>query len=251
MEIDEYRKMFEAEEQHFWFRASRAIVARWLERAMAEGGMNADAILVDVGAGTGGMLARLRGRCRTIGVEYAPAGVAFARSRGLEVVRGGLPDLPLRSGAFDLALSMDVFEHLEDDQAAMRAVRRVLRPGGRLIATVPALRWLWSAHDEALHHFRRYHRDELAQRLEAAGFAIERLSYYNTVLLPPIAAVRLAQRLMPRRRAATSGAAVSDVGHVPALLNGALERLFAAEGPLLEHIALPIGTSLIVDARAR
>ncbi len=252
MELDEYKKMFEAEERHFWFRASRQIVQGWLERAMAEAGMDRGARLVDVGAGTGGMLARLGGTCRTLGVEYSPAGVAFARSRGLDVVRGGLPDLPLRDGAFDLALSMDVFEHVEDDVAAMRGIRRALRPGGRLITTVPALQWLWSEHDVALHHHRRYHKAEFAERLQAAGFEIVHLSYYNSLLLPPIAAVRLAGRLRGRPAAAVNGQApASDVTDVAAPLNAVLTRIFASESQILRVTNLPIGASLIADVRAR
>lgn len=251
MELDEYKKMFDAEERHFWFRASRQIVQGWLERAMAEAGMDRSARLVDVGAGTGGMLARLVGTCQTLGVEYAPAGVAFARSRGLDVVRGGLPDLPLRDGTFDLALSMDVFEHVEDDVAAMRGIRRALRPGGRLITTVPALQWLWSEHDVALHHHRRYHKAEFAERLERAGFEIVHLSYYNSLLLPPIAAVRLAGRLRGRGGPAQPGQMpASDVGEVPGPLNELLTRIFASESSLLRMTNLPVGASLIADVRA-
>jgi SAM-dependent methyltransferase len=252
MQIDEYQKMFEAEERHFWFRASRTIVAGWLHRAMREAELGADAALVDVGAGTGGMLSRIAGSARCLGVEYAAAGVALCRSRGLRVVRGGLPQLPLRDADFDVALSMDVFEHVEDDAAAVREVRRVLRPGGRLIATVPALRWLWSEHDEALHHFRRYHRRDFDALLRDNGFEVVRLSYYNTLLLPPIATVRLAGRL---RRAVGLGPAAdevaSDVETLPAAVNDALHRIFASEAGLLARTNLPIGASLIVDARAR
>lgn len=249
MQYDEYQKMFEAEERHFWFRASRSIVERWLERAMCEAGLGSDATLVDVGAGTGGMLGRIAGRARCIGVEYSPAGVAFCRSRGLRVVRGGLPELPLRPAGFDLALSMDVFEHVEDDAAAVAAVAAALRPGGRLIATVPALQWLWSEHDEALHHHRRYHKADFAALLEGAGFEVVRLTYYNSLLLPPIAAARLLGRL--RRKQRTEQVPSSDVSELPGPVNEALFRVFASEKGLLERFSMPIGASLLVDARRR
>ncbi len=258
MELDEYRKMFEAEERHFWFRGSRAVVLDWVVRAVEESGRGGSAEpgstlrIVDVGAGTGGMLTRVAShfgpRCQVLGVEYAAAGVAFARSRGLQVVRGGLPALPLRDGGFDLALSMDVFEHVEGDVAAMAAVRRALRPGGRLVTTVPALRWLWSEHDEALHHFRRYHRAELLERLRQAGFKIRHASYYNGFLLPPIAAVRVLGRLRGKR--ASTQTPTSDVAEVPEPFNGALAAVFASEAAWLRHAPLPVGASLIVDAEA-
>ncbi len=245
METAEYRTMYEAEERHFWFRGSRRVILDWVDRALADRSGDDRPAIVDVGAGTGGVLARLDGRGEAWGAEWSPEGAAFIRSRDLRVVRAGLPALPFRDGAFDLALSLDVFEHVADDGAAMAEVRRILRPGGRLIATVPALRWLWSEHDEALHHHRRYHLAELRQRLLDAGFTIRRLSYYNTLLLPPIALIRLAGRLRPRPAAATS-----DVAMPPAPLNQALATIFGAEVHLLSRFRLPVGASLIVDAQA-
>lgn len=247
MESHEYQVMFDAEERHFWFCGSRRVIFAWLDRALAEIDAQPRPRIVDVGAGTGGVLTRLCERGDAWGVEWSAEGAAFIRSRALPVIRGGLPNLPLATGGFDAAVSLDVFEHVADDVAAMADVRRVLRPGGRLIATVPALRWLWSEHDVALHHHRRYHLAEFRVRLEAAGFRIRRLSYYNTLLLPPIAAVRLLGRLRRRPEAATAN---SDVALPPAAINSALTTLFGAEAHLLAHMRLPVGASLIVDAEA-
>ena len=247
MERHEYQVMFEAEERHFWFRGSRRVIFSWLDRALAEIAAGQRVRMIDVGAGTGGVLARLCERGDAWGVEWSAEGAMFIRGRQLPVIRGGLPNLAVATGRFDLAVSLDVFEHVADDIAAMADVRRVLRPGGRLIATVPALRWLWSEHDEALHHHRRYHLAEFRCRLEAAGFRIRRLSYYNTLLLPPIAAVRMLGKLRPRRE---RGEASSDVSLPPAPLNSALATLFGAEAHVLAHMRLPVGASLIVDAEA-
>ena len=247
MQSHEYQVMFDAEERHFWFRGSRRVIFSWLDRALAEIATEKRSRIIDVGAGTGGVLANLCERGDAWGVEWSAEGAAFIRSRQLPVMRGGLPHLPLASDRFDAAVSLDVFEHVADDIAAMADVRRVLRPGGRLIATVPALRWLWSEHDEALHHHRRYHLAEFRCRLEAAGFRIRRLSYYNSLLLPPIAAVRLLGKLRSRPE---SSQASSDVSLPPAPLNSALAALFGAEAHLLAHMRLPIGASLIVDAEA-
>ncbi len=241
--------MFEAEQRHFWFRGSRAVVESWLRRAIAEAELGDRPSLIDVGAGTGGMLDRISGLCDAWGVEYSPDGAAFSHSRGVRVLRGGLPHLPLASDGFDLALSMDVFEHVEDDVAAMADVRRVLRPGGRLIMTVPALQWLWSRHDEALHHHRRYDRAMLVSRLEQAGFRVARCSYYNSLLLPPIAAARFAGRLKQRLAPSTTPPS-SDVSDVYEPLNGLLAGIFAAERHLLAVGSLPLGASLIADCVA-
>ena len=249
MERHEYQVMFDAEERHFWFRGSRRVIFSWLDRALRENAGAARPRIIDVGAGTGGVLARLCERGDAWGVEWSGEGAAYISSRGLPVVRGGLPHLPLADASFDAAVSLDVFEHVEDDAAAMADVRRVLKPGGRLIATVPALRWLWSEHDEALHHFRRYHLEDFRSRLVAAGFRVRRLSYYNTLLLPPIATVRLLGRLRgPRRLGAAPPS--SDVSLPLAPINDLLAAVFGAETHLLKRLSLPIGASLIVDAEA-
>ncbi len=249
METSEYRTMFDAEERHFWFRASRRIIMSWVDRALDEAVPPAGVRVLDVGAGTGGVLSKLAERSEAWGAEFSAEGAAFIRSRDLRVVRAGLPQLPFRDGAFDVVVSLDVFEHVQDDLAAMAEVRRVLRPGGRLIATVPALQWLWSEHDEALHHHRRYHLRQFRQGLEAAGFSVRRLSYYNTLLLPPIAATRMWGRLRGRLRR-SRGQSTSDVSIPPAPLNHALTAIFGAEVHWLERFRLPLGASLIVDAQS-
>ncbi|MCO4760719.1 MAG: class I SAM-dependent methyltransferase [Myxococcales bacterium] len=241
--------MFDAEQRHFWFRGSRAVVQSWLTRAISELGTDGLPSLVDVGAGTGGMLERISSQCDAWGVEYSPDGAAFCHSRGVRVLRGGLPHLPLTSDRFDLALSMDVFEHVEDDVAAMADVRRVLRPGGRLIMTVPALQWLWSEHDEALHHHRRYDKQMLETRLGEAGFRVVRCSYYNSLLLPPIALARFAGRLKDMAFPSTT-APSSDVGNVPEPFNGILTAIFSSERHLLARGRLPLGASLIAECEA-
>ena len=250
MEAAEYQRMADAEERHFWFRGSRTVIFTWLDVALADlaaGTASPPITLLDVGAGTGGTLAAIASRFNGLsasGVEISPIALALARQRGADVTAGALPDLPVHSHSVDIALALDVFEHVEDDIAAMRDVRRVLRPGGRLIATVPALAWLWSEHDVALHHYRRYDRNLLVERLRMAGFVVRRVSYYNAALLAPIAAVRLAARL----RRGPARAARSDLAPLPAWINEPLAALFGAERFVLARMALPLGASLIVDA---
>ena len=250
METAEYQKMFEAEQSHFWFRGSRKVVFSWLDRAMDELGDVRVLRLLDVGAGTGGVLSRMVSRCDAWGVEASEAGAEFISRRGVRVVRGMLPHLPFRDDSFDVAVSLDVFEHVEQDLEAMREVRRVLRPGGRLITTVPALKWLWSEHDVALHHHRRYRLSEFRDRLDDAGFVRVRLSYYNSLLLPPIAAVRLAGGLKTRLFGERSGEPKSDVAIPPRPLNEALAAVFGSEAGLLRWVSLPLGASLIADLKA-
>lgn len=247
MQRDEYRIMREAEERHFWFRGSRAVIFSWIDRALAGRGQRA--VALDVGAGTGGVLEALGDRCRAWGAEFHADGARYCAERGLDVVQARLPVLPFADDTFDLLVSLDVFEHIEDDLAAIREARRVLKPGGVMVTTVPALRWLWSEHDEALHHFRRYDLAEFSARLTAAGFRIQRISYYNATLLAPIAAVRLAGRALRPFRASTA-APSSDVSVPPAPINEVLTKLFASERLVLERWRLPIGASLIAEVVA-
>ncbi len=242
--------MHEAEARHFWFRGCRNVVRGWLADATEAIDSSAHPIrLLDVGAGTGGMLESLPAHYDSIGVEYHAAGASYCAQRGVRVVQGALPSLPFADDSFDAVLSMDVFEHIEADIDAMKEVRRVLRPGGRLITTVPALPWLWSKHDEALHHHRRYVKDAFVSKLQEAGFVVRRCTYYNALLLAPIATARLVGRFMDQMRA-DDAVIQSDVGHVIEPLNSVLAALFSSERTLLKGIDFPLGASLIADCES-
>jgi SAM-dependent methyltransferase len=177
------------------------------------------------------------------GVELASQSLEVARARGVGPVLPGSLDEPLPFGddAFDLALALDVLEHVRDDGAALRELARVVAPGGRLLVTVPQYGWLWGEHDVLSHHHRRYTRALLLGRAAAAGFVTERVTAFNAVLLAPIAVARLAQRA--RRRAQPA----SDLGRTPqGPVNAALESLLRAEAALIRRGRdLPAGVSLL------
>jgi SAM-dependent methyltransferase len=177
-----------------------------------------------------------------VGVEIDPALREHARARGLDVRAGSLPDdVPLEAGRWDAVCLFDVLEHVADDAGALAACRRLLAPGGRLIVTVPAYAWLWSRHDELLGHRRRYTTGSLRAVALAAGFAVERLTYFNTLLAPPIMAVRLARTALRRQG--------HDLGRPAPLVNRLLARAFAAEARLLRRVSLPFGISVLLIAR--
>ena len=157
----------------------------------------------------------------------------LASDRGLApIVRGKLPHgLPLDAGVFQCVTLLDVLEHIEDDRATLEAVHRVLAPAGQLLITVPAFPFLWGEHDVAHHHQRRYRAKGLRQLLEATGYEITRLSYYNTWLFPVVAAVRLLRRCFPGGEA--SGNAGAELSMPPAAVNTLLATLFASERYLL------------------
>jgi SAM-dependent methyltransferase len=233
-----YPRLYELEDRHWWFRGRRAVIRALLERGEAP----AHPRVLDAGCGTGRNLAELRAGAATLhGVDSAPEAVEFCRKRGLDgVTESELDVLPFQDASFDLLLATDVVEHLDDDVGALRELRRVAAPGARLLLTVPAYQWLWSAHDESHQHRRRYTRPELVARVRAAGWEPTVASYFNALLLPPIA---VARRL-------NKGNGRSDYDRTPPWLNAALERPMRLEAELIRRGAeLPAGVSIGLVAR--
>lgn len=241
----EYRKV---EDVHWWFVGRRRILLQLLGRYIGPNGMRERRIL-DVGCGTGTMLTHLASFGRAEGVDIDDEAIGYCRERGLENVRlGEAAALPYEDGTFDLVTALDVVEHLDDDTAALREMRRVLRPGGQLLVTVPAHRFLWGDQDEVNQHKRRYVARELSDRLTESGFDIVRLTYMNALLFPPIAAARLVRRLEHRVRPQTE--AQSDFRYpAPAPVNFVLGHVFGAEGVVLRRMNIPLGVSIVALAK--
>lgn len=228
----------EEDRAHWWFQGRRAVLLSELARRLPQGPSR----LAEIGCGSGGMLESLARFGTAVGVETDPALREHARARGLDVRAGSLPDdVPLETGRWDAVCLFDVLEHVADDAGALAACRRLLAPGGRLIVTVPAYAWLWSRHDELLGHRRRYTTGSLRAVALAAGFAVERLTYFNTLLAPPIMAVRLARTALRRPD--------HDLARPAPLVNRLLARAFAAEARLLRRVSLPFGISVLLIAR--
>ena len=235
------RQHFEMEERHWWFVARRGILLNLLDRSLPK---NARLDILDAGCGGGATMEALSRYGRVRGMELSAEAVDFNRSRGRDVVEGAIEKIPFPDASFDLALALDVLEHVSDDLLALRDLHRVLRPGGSLLVTVPALQALWSPHDIANGHYRRYTLDELRGRIEQAGFEVVVATYFNTILFPVILAVRTLGRLRPGHE---NGA--SDVGEVPGPLNFLLERTFSLEARLIGRRALPVGVSALCLVR--
>ena len=229
--------MARVEEGHFWFRAKRALASRFLREARRAG---ARGCAIDLGCGTGANLRRLLGDLGGIGLDGDAEGLRFCRERGAaRLVRADGSSIPIRGAAAGVVLALDVLEHLEDDEAALAEIARILRPGGFLLANVPALPALFSEHDRALGHRRRYRRGELEARARAAGFAILRSTGWGFPLLPFVALSRRFRRAGAR----------SDVHEIPSLLNGGFAGLLGLERAALRLGRLPAGLSWMVLAR--
>ncbi|RWA61372.1 class I SAM-dependent methyltransferase [Mesorhizobium sp. M4B.F.Ca.ET.190.01.1.1] len=236
MELDAYRRMAATEDEHWWFCGRRAIA----EAVIRGLGLPRDADILEIGAGTGGNIRMLEQFGTVTAVEMNELARRIAREKtGREFLAGHLPDgMPVTPASFDLVCLFDVLEHVAEDEASLETIRRMLKPGGKVVLTVPAHQWLWSKHDVGLHHMRRYSRNLLKTRIEQAGYRVEKLSYTNAALFPVAALARLADRL--RRSNTASGQAMP-----PKPINSAMKALFSAESRILPNAGLPFGVSLL------
>jgi SAM-dependent methyltransferase len=240
MEAEAYQEMAQTESEHWWFVARRQILDRLLRRLA----LPVTPRILEIGAGTGGNLAMLGRLGHLDAVERDETARNLAEKKtGVVVHAGALPDhLPLERDSYDLICMFDVLEHIADDRAALVAVRKLLKPNGRLVLTVPAYRWLWSSHDTQLHHHRRYTRAGLRRLAGETGFICNRISYFNTLLLPLLILTRLANALFKGRSAIGTA--------VPAPpLNALLRKIFGSERFLLPYVDFPAGASLYVELR--
>ena len=236
MELDAYRNMAATENEHWWFCGRRAIgeaVIRGLN-------LPKGAKILEIGAGTGGNISMLErfGEVQAVEMSDLARRIAWEKT-GRDFLYGYLPDnLPVSPGTVDLICLFDVLEHVREDEASLLAMRHLLKPGGKVVLTVPAHQWLWSTHDVGLHHMRRYSRGLLRQRIEEAGYRIDKLTYTNAALFPVAILARLADRL--RGSNAASGQAMP-----PAPVNAAMKAMFSAESLIVQNASLPFGVSLL------
>lgn len=241
MERIVYDRMAELDERHWWYRARRKILAELIERKIR---LPDKARVLEIGCGTGHNVLMLKQFGAVDAIEIDPAARAVASKRlGRPVGDAPLPELPgVEEGAYDLIALLDVLEHIEADREALASIARRLKPGGRILVTVPAHPWMWSAHDEVNHHHRRYTRRTLRAAIEGAGLKVETMSWFNSLLFPLAAAARLAGRI--------TGKEDSDDTLPPAPVNGLFEFLFGLERYALGRVPLPPGVSLVAIVSA-
>jgi SAM-dependent methyltransferase len=240
MERVVFDRMAELDQLHWWFRARRRILATLIKRVVRP---PADAKLLEVGCGTGHNLAMLGKFGKVDACELDKCARALATKRLRRQVRNAkLPDLSMfKRNGYDLVALLDVLEHVPDDLAALRAIHMRLKPGGALLMTVPANAWMWSAHDSAHHHYRRYSKKQLKRLFLMSGLEVQLLTYFNTLLFPPIALARLVGKLTRRESA--------DDRLPAAPANWLLEKLFGIERGLLGRLPMPFGVSIVAVVR--
>jgi SAM-dependent methyltransferase len=235
---DSLYHLYHQEEDDWWWAAGRRTLVTSLWRKYGSPG--ARPRLLEVGCGTGGFLQELVTWAEAYGLDLSKEAVGYCQERGIATVcQGSLNALPYGDNTFDGIIGVDVLEHLEDDQGALQEILRTCRPGGRLVATVPAFQFLWSRRDVQLHHKRRYTRLQFTARVAQAGFRVLKSTYVNLPLFLPLLAMIKTGHL-------TKGGPnlKLDYALVPSAVNRVLSGVIQLEARLLAHISLPLGTSI-------
>jgi len=246
---DEYVRI---EDSHWWFRGRQTIIATVLRPYL-----NPPARIIDIGSGGGAVAQALLafGSVTACDIDVRCA-ASVARRPGMTFAYGTAEAVPFPAASFDLVTAFDVIEHLDDDVKALREMARVARPEGLVAVTVPAYRWMWGRQDDISHHRRRYSGRSLKQAIVAAGLIPRRLTAFNTVLFPGIAAIRVTRRAVERLAGGRRGSNLADLQSdfsmtKPGLLNDLLAATFSAEAAALRWVDLPVGVSLLAIAQRR
>lgn len=238
MEPSEYDNIAHLEAAHWWYAGMREIA-----RAVVRGlDLDSSSLILDAGCGVGGGLEWLAASGATAGIDLHPRALHYASQKSDRAAQASIQALPFPAETFHLVTSFEVLYHLAvtDDLAALQEFARVLRPGGWLLVRVPAHDWLRGAHDRQVHTRHRYGRDELQQKIQAAGLQIKRITGVGLTLLPFAVLKRVTEKKM---------ATHSDVTLPPFLLNQLLKLMLTIEGLWLRGLNLPLGLSLLALAR--
>lgn len=234
-----YDRMAAHDTTHWWYRARREILSEYLARF---GGLPKDARILEIGCGTGHNLPMLAQFGEVDAIEIDESAGKFAAERlGKPIGTSPLPELAgVETGKYDLVAVLDVIEHVEDDVAALQSIAARLKPGGKILITVPAHQWMWSAHDVVNHHKRRYSKATLTAALRKAGLGWKKLRWFNSLLFPAAVAARMAGKL--------TGKDDSDDSPPAGPINAIFERIFRMERHLLGRLPMPPGLSIVVLA---
>jgi SAM-dependent methyltransferase len=239
MEQHTYGIMNNVEDSHWWFVGRRAILESFLESIRNP--QSAIRIL-DVGCGTGANLEMLAQFGDAEGVDVSDDALEFCKLKGLNVHKGLAESLPFADESFDLVTALDVVEHLDDDIAGLKEMNRVLKSDGKTLIFVPAFMWLWGVQDDISNHRIRYTREQIVDRLNAAGFIIERATYANITFFLPILIGRFLMKVTGIKPESENNVNISA-------LNGFFGKIFSSEKYWLNKANFPFGVSIVIVAK--
>ncbi len=243
MEQHTYAIMNRVEDSHWWFVGRRAILESFLQQIVLQiRNPKSEIRILDVGCGTGANLEMLAQFGESEGVDISDDALEFCKAKGLKVHKGLAEKLPFADESFEVVTALDVVEHLDDDVAGLKEMHRVLKKGGNALIFVPAFMWLWGVQDDISNHRIRYTKKQIVERLEKAGFEIERATYANWTFFAPILAGRTIMKITGIKPESENNVNISA-------LNGFFGKLFSAERFWLKRANFPFGVSIVIVAK--
>ncbi len=243
MEQHTYGIMNDVEDKHWWFVGRRAILEEFMRQIVQSPKSKVQSPkILDVGCGTGANLEMLAQFGESEGVDVSDDALEFCRLKGLKAHKGLAEQLPFANEIFDVVTALDVVEHLDDDVAGLKEMHRVLKKDGKTLIFVPAFMWLWGVQDDISNHRIRYTKAQIVERLQNAGFEIERATYANWTFFAPILAGRTLMKITGIKPESENNVNVSA-------LNGIFGKIFSAERFWLKNFNFPFGVSIVITAK--
>jgi len=233
-------------EKTFWWHKGKLFLVQNLLNLLNKS-TNTKLNILEIGCGSGEITSYLSQKNNVMGIDIFAEALDYCREKGLtNLVEGDINQLDITKyySTFDFILALDVLEHIQDDVETMHRAYSMLKPGGYFLVNVPAHKFLWSEHDEALHHKRRYHSLEITQKLKDCGFAIVKKSYFVTTAFFPIFFIRTWNTFFKK-----SAYPKTSYVPLPTYLNGLATKIMSLEAKLLCKFSLPLGTTLTVVAQ--
>lgn len=232
-------------DSYWWLAGKYKVASRFLEALFPGDSRNKQSTLkvLDIGCGPGNFLRELSRFGAVLGMDASMEALRICRRQGgrAELINSEADTLPVRSSAFDVVVMLDVLEHVADDRKVIEEAYRILRPGGKLLITVPAYKLLWGGHDELYGHYRRYRPDQVRRMVAETGFTVRSVTAFETVFLMPLLLFRKLKRIIGADKA-------DDFVPVPAFLNTFLTNIICLDGAIAHAINHPVGVSIICTA---
>ena len=239
MDAEAYKEMIELQEEHWWFVARRDVIQSFIKMQMPQSSTNK---VLEIGCGVGGNVGLLSQSGHYRGIDMHKPAIDYCSEKypqfEFECTRVEEISQEFNSNKFDSIYLLDVLEHIDDQVAILKSAQNYLTQSGKILVTVPAFEFLWSPHDEFVHHVRRYTKAGLKRVLVDAGYKVERISYFNSILFPLALTQRLGMRLLNRKLS-------THLSTPPAIVNWLFKVIFAQEAWILKRTNLPVGLSII------
>ncbi len=247
MELVEYYKLSDLEKNYWWHRGKLYLIQTLLDSVFS--GRNNLRIL-EIGSGTGFISKSIQKYGKVTYIEISKEANLYAKENGIkDVIESDFNKIEISNdlkSKFDLVIALDVLEHIQDDTETMKRVKQVLKKDGYFIVNVPAHKFLWSEHDEALHHKRRYSKTEIVKKLADNGFVIEKCSFFVVTFFPLIWAYRTYTSFFT-----SSTYPKTSYVMLPKLINDLMTKVLEVESKLIKYFNLPMGTTISIIAKSK